>query len=826
MAKNVAVKKSEEREIKKFLSRLQEYRKDASVNARLGNRYTGELKIGNKFYATLESTGQVVRVVNNVAPSKFRWPVKIGYAPNSRILQVLETWNVYDEMTQPDLPAHSQTQQWPEPDTLFVRAEQVLPGLFIPNTGLILSAYAFVYFLDGLFHLLPNQDIDLSSEVPGSGANYVLLEVDEDRNLQFTAGATVDTRQLLRAEDIPTPSTGYYPLVAVKMYEGQTSFIQSLEDSDITDLRWAGFAGGGGGLSPSGWTTARILYTDASGDIVVSDDLSFNVIDGGGSIGDNGSNSPPIMWVADPSGNPTGFILVNVNGSIGVQYKGISTEGTPTSPTPVSAGKKLVSLRGAGYDGVGSIRDAVSSGAFILIANENFDSTHHGTYAAIFITPDGSTTIESVPSFIFQSDGNLNLKATKKYLVDGAQHTHDGENVNIDASGFSGNLDGSVTDVQLLADAVDTLAASGGGGDFASAGRISLASATPVITTEQANKTMLYYTPFRGNKVTFLDGTTLSFSELSLNMSAWDKNCLHDIFRYNNSGAVAIEGLSWGISTAYNITAASAADPVVITFTAAVGTNPFSVNDIIGIQDITGNIGSDVLQKNIWQVTAIGGSNPNWTVTLLGVSTSGKTYTSGGTIRKINQTRATNIVFSDGIYIKNADPTRVYLGSVFIDGNGYCQDTIAISSVWNYYNRVSKSLKQSEATASWTKSTATITPANNNANNRITLIVGIPEDAIWVDLLASVIPGTTATYGYAGIGEDTMTNFTSKTMGGGGGATSAWFVFSSFLRKVPTAGIHFYSWNERSTSTNTSTFYGEGSVGGILESGLDAVIQG
>ena len=237
--------KTSEREIEKFFSRLQEYRKDAIVNARLGNLLTGALKSGNRFYATLVN-GQVVKVVNNKVPSVFRWPIRIGYTPGSHLLQVLETWNVFDELPQPDIVSHADTHQWPGSDTLYSRGEQILPGLFVPTTGLTLAAYAFVYYLagaDGVYHLLPNQFIDFAAEVPVSGAKYVLLEVNEDRDLQFISGTSVLTRDILRAEDIPAPSVGWHPLIAVKMYEGQASWIYSEIDTDITDLRWAGYTG-------------------------------------------------------------------------------------------------------------------------------------------------------------------------------------------------------------------------------------------------------------------------------------------------------------------------------------------------------------------------------------------------------------------------------------------------------------------------------------------------------------------------------------------------------------------------------------------------------
>lgn len=408
MAK-VTIKKSEQREIQKFFSRLKEFRKDAVVNARLGNLFTGELKIGNRFYATIIGTGQVVKVVNNVAPSKFRWPVKIGYTPDSRLLQVLETWNIYDEMTAPNLPAHSSSQQWPEPDTLFVRGEQFFPGLFIPSTGLILAAYAFVYYLDDAYHLLPNQEIDLSSEVPVSGANYVLLEVDADRNLQFTAGATVDTRKLLRAEDIPSPSTGFFPLVAVKMYEGQTSFIQSVDDSDITDLRWAGF---GGGTLPT-LDAGRVVVTDASGNIVTVDGLRYDPTYNCLIVGNHArlqAGTGDIEQFAPDGANPTH--VIDSWGGVPARIIFLAS-GTEASPTTVISGQVLdqpsvlYTYNGTDYAPAGRIR---------AVATEDHTTGERGIKWELWACPIGSTTEALVATF---DENGINMPAGTAYMVDG-----------------------------------------------------------------------------------------------------------------------------------------------------------------------------------------------------------------------------------------------------------------------------------------------------------------------------------------------------------------------------------------------------------------------
>jgi hypothetical protein len=83
-------------------------------------------------------------------------------------------------------------------------------------------------------------------------------------------------------------------------------------------------------------------------------------------------------------------------------------------------------------------------------------------------------------------------------------------------------------------------------------GRLTLESGVPVSTTDQVDKTTLYYTPYMGNLIPLYNGTyweILTFSELPLNISAFTASKPYDIFAYNNSGTVTLEGLVWTNAT-------------------------------------------------------------------------------------------------------------------------------------------------------------------------------------------------------------------------------------------------------------------------------------
>ena len=107
-----------------------------------------------------------------------------------------------------------------------------------------------------------------------------------------------------------------------------------------------------------------------------------------------------------------------------------------------------------------------------------------------------------------------------------------------DASQVMANLNYVLSCANKLADAAE--------------GRLTLATGTPVTTTDQTAKTALYYTPYKGNRIALYDGSsswnTYSFSELSIAVPS-TANQMYDIFVYANSGAATLELIAWTDAT-------------------------------------------------------------------------------------------------------------------------------------------------------------------------------------------------------------------------------------------------------------------------------------
>jgi len=99
-------------------------------------------------------------------------------------------------------------------------------------------------------------------------------------------------------------------------------------------------------------------------------------------------------------------------------------------------------------------------------------------------------------------------------------------------------------------------------------GRLTLETGVPVSTTGQADKTNVYFTPYKGNKIKLYDATTSrwilhSFTELTLAVGAFTASKPYDIFIYNNAGTLTLSGTVW-TNGATRATALTTQDGVLV----------------------------------------------------------------------------------------------------------------------------------------------------------------------------------------------------------------------------------------------------------------------
>lgn len=171
-------------------------------------------------------------------------------------------------------------------------------------------------------------------------------------------------------------------------------------------------------------------------------------------------------------------------------------------------------------------------------------------------------------------------------------------------------------------------------------------------------------------------------------------------------------------------------------------------------------------------------------------------------------TRATEIVFQDGIYVKSGSRQYRYLGTGRTTTvSGQTEDSVSKRFIWNYYNRKPRPLRVEESTASWSyATTVTWQEANASTSNRVGIVVGVKETL--VKLMAHGVVNMGVGEVDQCIGDKTTTSRGTDCIGGYAyGLSTKTGLASSFLA-YPDKGYNYYSWIEVSSSGHAHTFYG------------------
>lgn len=168
--------------------------------------------------------------------------------------------------------------------------------------------------------------------------------------------------------------------------------------------------------------------------------------------------------------------------------------------------------------------------------------------------------------------------------------------------------------------------------------------------------------------------------------------------------------------------------------------------------------------------------------------------------------RATAITQAGGMWVKSGTTTHRYLGTVRLNGNTQLEDSSTKRWVWNADNRVPCHLVKKDTTDSWNYTTATWRAANGDSTNSVSVVCGISEPLIDVQVLSMATNGSTSDFG-VGVGVDVQTANSAQLMTGQFPTTNA--PLAATYRAVPDVGETTYYWIEWSTATGTTTWYGD-----------------
>ena len=304
-------------------------------------------------------------------------------------------------------------------------------------------------------------------------------------------------------------------------------------------------------------------------------------------------------------------------------------------------------------------------------------------------------------------------------------------------------------------------------------GRLTLATATPVMTSDQTAKTTIYYTPYKGDVILIYDGTYMVptvFTELSQattdstkSPAAVTTNSNYDLFVWSDSGTIrCTRGPAWSSDTARG----TGAGTTELELVKGVYLNKVSITN-----GPAANRGTYV-----GTIRSNGSSQIDWK---LGSSAAG-----GG---------------------------EAWLG------------------VWNMYNRVDERPRVQDNVDSYTYQSGTIRSMNNSTTNRISAIRGLDDDAVLVQRTQIVQISASADQPQIGLALDA-----TNTLGTAPAEMQQIFTgSSSFYQKAyasyagrPGIGWHFWQATEKCNGTTAPcTFYGDSGTTDTFSNSLTATMR-
>lgn len=330
--------------------------------------------------------------------------------------------------------------------------------------------------------------------------------------------------------------------------------------------------------------------------------------------------------------------------------------------------------------------------------------------------------------------------------------------------------------------------------------RLTPTSVTPVITTDVTGATILYLTPFKGNKISLYSGTSwlqYSLTEISTIISSITTVALSSTANITTGSAV--------------VTSISSTTLLVIGF------------PVTGTGIPTGTIIKSIDSST--QVTL----SANATSTTTGVALSFYysqydiyIYITGGvlTLQYINWTNDTTPSVAqnkqDGVIVLNSDTTKRYVGYIRLTSSTTTEHSMSKRFILNAYNRVltkvfvTPGYVNDNASTAYTTSSTTYTPANGGVGHKSEFLCDAGVNCSLSQFRLCAL--STSTNYEAGIGIDSITGVIVK---GAGVTTSS---ITAMWSDILSVGYHYVSLLIVSPGGTASTFYADGNR---LGSGAD-----
>lgn len=293
-------------------------------------------------------------------------------------------------------------------------------------------------------------------------------------------------------------------------------------------------------------------------------------------------------------------------------------------------------------------------------------------------------------------------------------------------------------------------------------GRLTLTSATPVMTSSATGSQNVYYAPYIGNAVPIYNGSTvnpITFTSsnsdtvgltLALAGSAnWAANTVYDVFVILVSSSPTLcTGPAWSSATAR----------------AAAGS--------IGI------FGGILTNSNASAMTCRTGAASTQSVSQNQATYLGTIATDSGTAGQVSFTYGTSA-----------------------SGGG-----ASVLNIWNYYNRVNIVSSVIDSGTGYTYGTNTIRAARASNTNRITFVSGVAEEAVHTSYTENLAPSSAGNIASSGVGLDSTTAYAAINSYANDSSSTITITLSNNYTASPQIGQHFIQALENANSGTNITF--------------------
>lgn len=390
--------------------------------------------------------------------------------------------------------------------------------------------------------------------------------------------------------------------------------------------------------------------------------------------------------------------------------------------------------------------------------------------------------------------------------------------------------------------------AAGVNGNGAPNGRLTLTSATPILTQDVTGAATLYYTPYIGNQVPLYDGVSAfvptTFAELSNDLTQSSTNkagpaaagpyqCI-DAFVWSDAGTVRLtRGPKWTASATATITIAT---PGVVTWTSHGLWDGATVRFTT-----TGALPTGLAVNTDYFVTKVDANSFKLSTTLANQVAGTYITTSGsqsGTHTAFNYTSSrgtgagtTELELVNGVWVNKQDITNgplarkgTYVGTIYCNGSSQVDFKLgttaanggeAFIGLWNAYNRRQTGGFVGETTNSWGSSSAAWRPYNGSATNRISMVRGLNEDVAEVSFAAC--QSATSAVGWIGVGLNKVNGAEQDTTTNQGASGTVLNAIAHY-RGLPGLGLCYLSLNEYG-GTGVGIYGDAGAAGGGYQGG-------